>query len=146
MRHLFFILLLVAPAIVFAQEPRPKVVTEVPADLFNYFAWAAGVVIAALVAAIVVLYRSKSAGLSIEQATSLKKVHDDLLPLVEKLESEQEGRREDIERLMGEQKDVFVKGLELTGKLPPLMNDLRGLLERVERLLRNMEPPNGRVR
>ena len=37
-------------------------------------------------------------------------------------------------------KDVFIKGLELTGKLPPLMNDLKALLERVERLLRSQEP------
>jgi len=52
-----------------------------------------------------------------------------------RLDLEQEGRRQDIERLMSEQKEVFIKGLELTGKLPLLMNEIKRLLERVEVLL-----------
>ena len=136
---LIFILVLFCTDPVSAQEARPDVTSGVPADVFNYFAWAAGAVILALSGACVILYRSKSSGLTPAQVIVLQKIHDDLLPLVGKLEIEQVGRREDIERLMGEQKEVFVKGLELTGKLPPLMGDLKTLLERVERLLRNQE-------
>ena len=116
-----------------------KVKDAVPAEIFNWIMAAAVAIILGLCTVVVILYRSKGTGLTPAQQTTLQKIHDDLVPLIAKLETEQKGRREDIERLMGEQKEVFIKGLELTGKLPPLMNDLRMLLERVERLLRSQE-------
>jgi len=134
----YLVLFLLFPLLAHAQDLE-KVKEAVPADIFNYIMAAATAIILALSGVIVILYRSKGTGLTPEQAAVLKKVHDDLLPLVTKLETEQEGRREDIERLMGEQKDVFIKGLELTGKMPPLMTDLKALLERVERLLKAQE-------
>ena len=131
-------LLLFFPTLAYAQDLE-KVKEAVPADIFNWIMAGVVLIIGGLCTVIVILYRSKGTGLTPEQAAILKKIHDDLLPLAAKLETEQEGRREDIERLMGEQKDVFIKGLELTGKMPPLLIDLKGLLERVERLLRAQE-------
>lgn len=136
MRYILILCLVLAPTIVLGQD---KIENAVSAEVFNYFIWAAGIIITGLSTAMVFLWRSKSSGLTANQIAILKKIHDDLLPLVGKLETEQEGRRDDIERLMGEQKDVFIKGLELTGKLPPLMESLKALLERVERLLRTQE-------
>lgn len=136
MSRFIFIFILFYPYLAYADD---TVKEAVPADIFNWIMAGVTAIIIALASVIVILYRSKGTGLTPEQATILQKIHDDLLPLVTKLETEQEGRREDIERLMGEQKDVFIKGLELTGKMPPLMTDLKGLLERVERLLRNQE-------
>ena len=136
MRSILILCLVLLPTIVLGQD---KIEGAVSAEVFNYFAWAAGAIITGLSTAMVFLWRSKASGLTMDQVAILKKIHDDLLPLVGKLENEQEGRRDDIERLMGEQKDVFVKGLELTAGLTPLMESLKALLERVERLLRTQE-------
>lgn len=109
-----------------------KVKDPVPADIFNWIIGAACIIIVALATVVVFLYRSKSTGLTPEQAQILLEIRDVLAPALAKLEQEQKERREDIERLMNEQKDVFMKGLTLTGKITPLMDDLRQLLARVE--------------
>jgi len=134
----YIILLLCMMSTAHAQDVK-EVSDAVPAEIFNWIMGGVVVIITALSATIIVLYRSKATGLSNEEADMLKKVHNDLLPLITRLDAEQEGRRADIERLMGEQKEVFLKGLELTGKLPALMTDLKNLLEKVETLLRRQE-------
>ena len=78
----FFVLI---PLVAFgAPDPittnAPEVTSDVSADLFNYFAWAAGIVILGLVLAIGVLWRSRGhSGLSVEQNAMLawlKESHD----------------------------------------------------------------------
>ena len=78
MRALLFTFLLM-PAIAYGQDPRPDVTSGVPADVFNYFAWAAGIIILGLVGAVVALFRGRSGGLSAEEhewLKWLKETHD----------------------------------------------------------------------
>ncbi len=138
MHYIILIMLMfITPA--YAQEVK-EVKDAVPAEIFNYIMAGVTAIVIALSSAIVILWRSKGTGLSPEQQQTLTQIHEVLLPLNQQLQEEQAGRRADIERLMGEQKEVFVKGLELTGKLPPLMADTRDVLIRVESLLRRQEP------
>lgn len=135
MRYIILFLFLMVASPAFAQDVE-KVKEAVPAEIFNWIMAGVTVIILALAGVIVVLYRAKGTGMTAEQAAMLQKVHDTFLPLIGQLQEEQKGRREDIERLLGEQKEVFIKGLELTGKLPPLMSDLKSLLVKVETLLK----------
>lgn len=64
---LILVLALAAPAL--AADP-PEVVSGVPADVFNFVCWAAGVIIAAEAAGIVALFRTKIASIEVPEAPS----------------------------------------------------------------------------
>jgi len=64
---LVLILSLASPAL--AADP-PEVVSGVPADVFNFVCWAAGVIIAAEAVAIVGLFRTKIASIEVPESPS----------------------------------------------------------------------------
>jgi flagellar motility protein MotE (MotC chaperone) len=166
----FLLLLILLPTVAYGQDPRPEVVSTVPADVFNYFAWAAGIIIAAQAAGVVALFkRSGKAGLSQEEhewLKWLKDTHDqrdtdgiltwmvprpwgEILKNVqeavkqqmevdevrERLEQEQTERREQVEALLREQKDIMQIAMETNIKIGTALDNNHNVLGRVEQLL-----------
>ncbi len=176
MRYLI-VLLVLMPAFAFGQpgpEPAPKVTESVSAEMFNYFAWAAGVVILGLVAAIGILWRSRGqSGLSAEEhewLKWLKDTHDnrdqdgiltwvvprpwgeilkniqeaikqqsEIEEVRDRLEQEKTERREQVETLLREQKDMMRIGMEANAKISIALENNHQVLDRVERLLAHKE-------
>jgi len=115
----------------------------VPAELFNWFVGSAIAIIGGLVSAIIALWLRKG-------VTEQDRQHLALLPtlaqnainqtqidnLTQQLIKEQADRREDIERLVGEQKDLMVSSLEMNNTLGTSLDGVKSTLERVETALR----------
>lgn len=172
--RLLLIPLAFIPTLAYGQDPRPEVISTVPADVFNYFAWAAGVLIVGLVGAIITLFkRQGKTGLSSEEhewLKWLKDVHDnrdqdgilgwmvprpwgemlsniaqavkqqaEVADVRDRLEQEQTERREQVEALLREQKDIMQIALETNTKVGMALEDNHKVLERVEQLLRRQD-------
>ena len=173
--RIFIGLLILIPAIVFGQpiEPSPTVTNAVPADVFNYFAGAAGAIILGLVAAIGILWRSRAkSGMSTEEHEMLKwlkdshdqktegvfdwiipriwgttlvdlaeaaKQQEDINDVRDRLEQEQTERREQVEALLREQKDIMQMSLETNNKVGSALEDSHKILETVAELLKEKQ-------
>jgi len=123
-----------------------EVSTAVPAELFNWFVGAAIAIIVALSSAIVALWLRKG-------VTEQDRQHLALLPqlsqnainqtqidnLNQRLLDEQAERRKDIERLVGEQKDLMVGSLDMNNKLTHSLDGVKVALGRVETTLKEQE-------
>ena len=166
----YILLLLFWPALAYAQDPRPEVTTAVPADVFNYFAWAAGIIVVGLVAGIVALFRRQGmTGLSKEESEWLKwlqiahdskdsdgvynwmvprswgtvitqvaiclKKQEEIVDVRKRLEQEQTERRQQVETLLREQKDIMQAALESTTRIGVALESSNNLQQRIERLL-----------
>ena len=82
----------------------------VSAELFNYFVYASGLIILALVSAVTILYRSA--------------------------DKDKAERLEDVKELLKEQKDVLTGALETTVKVGSAMEDHARQLEKVAEALK----------
>ncbi len=172
--HYLMIALILLPVIVFGQPvepvPSPTVTTNVPADVFNYFAGAAGLIILGLVSAIGILWKSRAqSGMSADEHEMLKWLKDshdqktegvfdwivprvwgttlsnlakaakqqaDINDVRDRLEQEQTERREQVEALLREQKDIMQIALETNNKVGSALEDNHRILEKVAELLK----------
>jgi hypothetical protein len=120
-----------------------EVSTDVPASIFNWAIGASGVIIAALTSAVIALWLSKG-------VTDQDRQHLAHLPILaqnavnqtqienlnNRLLNEQADRRKDIERLVGEQKDLMVGSLDMNNKLTTSLEGVKSALARVETALK----------
>ena len=118
----------------------------IPAELFNWFVGIACAIVLGLCGAITALWLRK--GVTSEDHKNLA-----LLPVLagnainqtqidnlnNKLITEQAERRKDIERLVGEQKDLMVGSLEMNNKLSTSLDGVKSALERVETAIKEQE-------
>lgn len=116
-----------------------EVADPIPAELFNWFIGISGSIMAAMAAAITALWLRKGVtsedrkNLALLPALAANAVNQTQIDnLNEKLIIEQAERREDIERLVGEQKDLMVGSLEMNNKLSGSLDGVKSALERVE--------------
>lgn len=117
-----------------------EVAEPIPAELFNWFVGIAVAIVTAEAAAITALWLKKN-------VTSEDRNNLALLPtlaqnainqtqidnLNERLITEQTERRKDIERLVGEQRDLLVGSLEMNNKLTTSLDGVKDALERIKK-------------
>jgi hypothetical protein len=122
------------------------VAEPIPAELFNWFVGIAVAIVTAMAAAITALWLRKGVtsedrkNLALLPALAANVINQTQIDnLNQKLITEQSERRQDIERLVGEQKDLMVSSLGMNNKLSTSLDGVKTALERVETTLKEQE-------